>query len=282
VVFAGGQLFMDGIALYVADAVNRLQQRGIPVFFNACGLGPSASRTMRKGLIAALKRDNVHYLSCRDDVARLNRCCGSNVSVPVSDPALYTAEVFGVRKNPHARTVGLGIMLADTMPLASSYRFWRRMIRTLQKRQIPWKIFTNGREADMEFARQIIASLPELSGPAEDYLCPAPEKPAELVELIASFESLISYRLHSHIIACSLDIPTVAIQWDRKVPIFFEKIGCPRRCLTPKASPRKVLDRLQQARETGYDREAIYRQQQDACKKLFDAMNPYLKDRETL
>jgi polysaccharide pyruvyl transferase WcaK-like protein len=98
------------------------------------------------------------------------------------------------------------------------------------------------------------------------------------VNLIASFGSLISYRLHSHIIACSLDIPTVAIQWDRKVPFFFEKIGCPRRCLTAFASPRKVLARLEQARTEGYDRAAIQRQQADACGKLFETMNAYLTD----
>ena len=281
-VFAGGQLFMDNIALYVADAVNRLQQRNIPVFFNACGLGPSCSAAIQQRLAAAVQTENVHYVSCRDDVARLNRWCGREIAVPASDTAIYTGEAFGVQKDSQAKTVGLGIMFANTMPLAASFRFWRRLIRELRKRRMPWKIFTNGSEADMIFARRILSSLPELNGPEEQYLCPAPREPAELVRLIASFGSLISYRLHSHIIACSLDIPTVAIQWDRKLPFFFEKIGCPERCLTAKATPKQVLAALEKAQADGYDRAAISSQHADACAKLFEAVDPYLTDRGTL
>ena len=102
------------------------------------------------------------------------------------------------------------------------------------------------------------------------------------MRLIASFGSLISYRLHSHIIACSLDIPTVAVQWDRKLPFFFEKIGCPERCLTAKATPKQVLAALEKAQADGYDRAAISSQQADACAKLFEAVDPYLTDRGTL
>lgn len=280
-VFAGGQLFMDEIALYVEDAALRLRQRNIPVLFNACGIGPSRSVGIQRRLAAALGQDHVRYVSCRDDVERLNRWCGSPIAVPVSDPALYAGSVYGVRKDPASKTVGLGIMYASTMPVNGSYRFWRRMIRELEKQQIPWKIFTNGCAEDMAFARHILASLPELTGPEARYLCPPPTGSGELVKLIASFESIISYRLHSHIIACSLDIPTVAIQWDSKLPFFFSKIGCPERCLTTQATPQLVLERLQQARVAGYHRDEIQRQQEESCEKLFAALDTCLVYGET-
>lgn len=281
-VFAGGQLFMDSLALAVEAAVTQLRQRNIPVFFNACGTGPSYSSAIQHRLGQALGQENVHYVSCRDNTDLVNRWCGSPLAVSTADPALWTGEVYGIARSAAADTVGLGIMFPNSLSVAKTIRFWKNLIREMNRRNIPWKLFTNGSEWDMTFARQVLRAMPELTGPETDYLCPAPETPEALVSLVAGFRSLISFRLHSHIIASSLDIPTAAVVWDRKLPFFFEKIGHPERCLTVAASPRRVLDALTQAEQTGYCREDLRQQREQSARQLLDAMEPYLHQRGTL
>lgn len=277
VVFAGGQLWMDSLALYVQTLVDRFAARKIPVFFNACGTGPSWSREVRQRLAQALNCPAVRYVSCRDNTALVNTWCGRDAAVPAADPALWADQVYGIPKDPGAAAVGLGIMWAGSMPLAASFAFWRRLIRRMEREHIPWKLFTNGSEWDMAFAQLVLRSLPELKGPEEAYLCPAPKSPEELVGLIAGFRSLISFRLHSHIIACSLDIPTVGLVWDDKLRFFFEKIGRPERCLSVHATPGQVLRALKQAEQIRCDREAICAQREASARQLLDALEPYIQ-----
>ena len=279
VVFAGGQMFMDDLALYVEALTARFSARNIPVFFNACGTGPSWSRAIRSRLGKALSGDSVKLVSCRDDTALVDRWCGKGDGfvIPTADPALEASRIYGVSRDPNAETVGLGVLFPFSLEPRLVMSFWRRLIRQLERQHIPWKLFTNGSGADTAFARKILNSLPELSGQTEKRLCPPPQTPRELVQTIAQFKSLISFRLHSHILACSLDIPTVALVWDRKVPLFFEKIGQPERCLPLKASPKRVLQTLEQAEKVGYDREKITAQSDRAQALLLDSLDGILR-----
>lgn len=273
VVFAGGQLFMDSLALYVEYLTAAFTARGIPVYFNACGTGPSWSRALQRRLGQTLQNPSVKLVSCRDNVALVNRWCGKPIAVPTADPALWTKAVYGISRDPQSAFLGLGIMYAETMPLRGACRFWRRLIRRLEKDGIPWKIFTNGSPGDLALAKQILSTLPEIRNP-EERICPPPKTPRELVAAIAQFHSLISFRLHSHILACSLDIPTVAVTWDRKLPLFFDKIGHPERCLTVAARPGKVLRTLDRAGKTGYNRERRNGLRENAAALLCTALEP--------
>lgn len=275
VVFAGGQLFMDDLALLVEKLTALFAKQGIPVFFNACGVGPSRSHAIQTRLGAALRDPMVKLVSCRDDAALAARWRGMDV-IPTADPALEAAALYGIRRDEGSRVLGLGIQYPYHLNVRLVKNFWRRLILDLEAKQIPWKLFTNGGEADMAFARDILASLKL----PERCLCPAPETPAALVKTIARFGGLISFRLHSHILACSLDIPTAALVWDRKIPLFFEKIGCPERCLTPDATPAQTLAVLALAAEKGYDRDLLARQSREARALLLEALAHTLPGKE--
>ena len=275
VVFAGGQLFMDSLALYVEALTKAFTARGIPVFFNACGVGPSWSRQVQARLGKALTGPLVCHVSCRDNVALVNRWCGREIAVPTADPALWESRVYGITRDDLSQTVGLGVMLAQTAPLSAAFRFWRRLIRLMNRRGISWKLFTNGSEADTAFARQLLASLPECRGKEAALLCPPPQSPEALVRTVAQFRSLISFRLHSHIIACSLGIPTVGMVWDSKLPFFFEKIRCPERCLRVSAGPERALEALARAEAGGYCQEWIDALRETSRADLYAALAPY-------
>ena len=270
-VFAGGQLFMDGLALYVEAACREFSRRQIPVIFNACGTGPLVSPAIRARLAAVLKAPNVRLVSCRDGVELVNRWCGESVAVPTDDAALWTDWCYGI-KAVSSDTVGLGVLCPDSLDPDKTAAFWRRLIRELDVRNIRWKMFTNGHERDMAFARTLLDGRPEA-----EFLAPAPEKPEELVALIGSFRSIIGFRLHSHIIAASLGIPSVAMIWDQKLPRFFEKMGLPGRCFTIRASGQEVVAALQMAEQTPPSPEMITERRVAARKLLLDAVDQIVR-----
>lgn len=270
VVFAGGQLFMDGYALFLERFVMAFAEKRVPVFFNACGTGPANSRQIGKRLKAVLNTENVRYVSCRDDCGAVDKkYLTPGAAVPTFDPALWSAEVFGIRKQD-SQVVGLGVMYPWGVVPAVALRFWRRLVRELENRNIPWKMFTNGDRADIAFAQEILKAFPDCD--PDTHIIPADIRPEELVGTISGFKSMISFRLHSHIIAASLGIPSVAVVWDKKLPLFFEKLGHKERCLPVTAGASRVLETLAKAEGEGVPAELIRRQAEQSMELLLGAM----------
>lgn len=274
VVFGGGQVFMDYLALFAEAFVQRFAQKGTPMFFNACGTGPAFSRKIRERLSTALMDPNVKLVSSRDDVNRINRLYMKEEKQALStyDPALWCSQVYGVKKDPDASAVGLGMMYTNSVSPKVVSNFWVRLIREMERRRIPWKIFVNGSGDDIAFARYVHSLMPELGRPVQDCFVPAPRHPEELVKMIAGFKSMISFRLHSHIIAASLDIPSVAMVWDNKLNFFFDKIGHAERCCTVRESADTVLAKLACAEREGYDRQQLEEQKHYADRLLYQSI----------
>lgn len=274
VVFGGGQVFMDYLSLFAEAFVQRFAKKGTPMFFNACGTGPAFSPKIRLRLSSALMDSNVKLVSSRDDVALINRryMKQGKQAVVTYDPALWCSEVYGVRKNPDANIVGLGMMYTNSVSPQRVARFWVRLIREMERRKMPWKIFVNGSGSDITFAQYVHSLIPELGRTFEECFVPAPTRPEELVNIIAGFKSMISFRLHSHIIAASLDVPSVAMVWDSKLNFFFDKIGHSERCCTVQVKPDIILDKLKQAELEGYDRCLLQQQKQYADQLLYKAI----------
>lgn len=284
VVFAGGQLFQDGFALQISRFVSHFEKSGTPVFFNACGTGPAVSPKIRKELSRALASPCVKLISTRDNADLIARkyLSGSAQAICVSDPGLFAAETYGIEKNADSDVIGLGIMHAASIDLDSQSRFWAALIRTLEQKSIRWKLFVNGSAADVAYARHVFAQVPGVNRTFEECFAALPENPEDLVRCIAQFHSLISFRLHSHVIAASLGIPSVALVWDEKLRFFFRQLGHPERCLTVKDTPAAVLSRLADAQSEGYDVPALELQKKNSMAVLFDAMEAEIKKKESL
>lgn len=259
VVFAGGQMFMDSYTLFLSHCVSHFEKKGIPVIFNACGVGPSYSRKIKNQLKETLSLDCVKYISCRDDADKVRQLL-SPISKSVTDtfdPALGTSTLYNCCKKEDSDIVGLGIMYPNNIYSNKTLRFWKNIIQKLDSQNIKWKLFTNGAASDYAFAKKLLSSMPDYAGKEDTYLCPRNNKPEDLVLTISKFNSIISFRLHSHIIAASMDIPSIAIVWDKKIPFFFEKIGCPNRYFTVKDSADSIFNAWMQAKKDGYNRSII-------------------------
>lgn len=229
VIFAGGQIFMDYFAPQIYQVVVMAQKYGIPVVFNACGYGRNTEYT-KALFIKALSQDNVKYLTLRDGIQEIEKLT-SKLIVQIPDWAILCSDVYQVRKT-HKDIVGLGVIAPavynqNNNSYVSEYdflMFWKHIICLLDAQNQKWQLFVNGSLGDYAFAKRLINYL----GLQEscDTIALRPKSGEDLISLIASYKSIISFRLHSHIISYSLGIPTVGIIWDRKLIEFAKLIHC--------------------------------------------------------
>lgn len=282
VVFGGGEIYMDFLALYVEAFVRGFAEKGTPVIFNAGGVGPSASRKIRQHLSQALMAEHVKWISCRDDSDFVEKVllCHRKKAVTTYDPALWCREAYCMKPTefkPDAMEgtsgpVGLGVMYAYNLPFHAVTQFWIRLIEEMDRRKIHWKIFVNGSGSDVSYARYVFSRLPDSNRSFEECCAEIPRKPDELVRVVAGFRSLISFRLHSHIIAAALGIPSVAVVWDNKLRFFFRRIGHEERCCSFHTRAEAVLDKLKNAEVEGVDASLIDLQKKEAERLLIGAV----------
>lgn len=279
-IFAGGQLFMDWLSLYICEFVKEFSRIGTPVYFNASGVGISISKRIKEELMNCLNMEIVRFISSRDDVAAINEryLCTNKSATATYDPALWTKETYKI-VTKKGNVIGLGVMHCSQISAKKLTRFWCKVIKELNDRMIPWKMFCNGALDDYNLGCHI---LEKLNLKADEYICPCAKRPEQLVSQIASFKGLISFRLHSHIIAASYDIPAVALVWDDKLRFFYQHLKHPERCLTVEASAKEVVDRLEMAIAEGYDTSLIEKQKEYAKDLLFENFEYYPKEKTCL
>lgn len=271
VIFAGGQLFMDWLSLDIVEFLKRFRLKKIPVFFNACGAGISVSTEIQKQLAKELLDENVKFISSRDDVRKIEQryLFGQKTVQRTFDPALWSNSTYPVYTNQTV-AVGLGIMNCSEIGYRKLIHFWIGLIREIEKRGIQWKLFCNGDPDDYRLCSYI---LNKLNRDQNQYLCPRPQTPQELVNTIAAFQSMITFRLHSHIIGSSFYIPAVAIVWDEKIRFFYRQLGLEERCMEIKDQPNIILNRLEEAVKLNYKKEIIESQKQYSHSLLLKAIN---------
>lgn len=220
-VFVGGQLVSDTFATYIYAILKILNKYEIPVIFNAVGLGVLENRHAKKLYEKCLKFNCVKYISCRCDQERMNSFLFKEKMVQSTfDSAVLASQIYDIERDKSSKIIGLGIMKSSRYKEDDLIAYWSEIIKYLETEGIQWKVFTTGQCADYLLSEKIL----ELNGFGDEKLLSRPEKPEELVAHISEFCGIISFRLHSHIIAYSLGIPSLAIVWDEKIRDFFKKV----------------------------------------------------------
>lgn len=263
-IFAGGQMFKDSFVFPINTIVGILNDKNIPVIFNACGYGHIASRRMRQVLGKALVQKNVRIISTRDDLESIRLLVGSKSQKIIQsyDPALWAGEVYQLEKKK-SDVIGLGVMFSYDVSFRSMLEFWINIIHRLESEKLKWKIFCNGTITDYEFAKYILSKMNYHQASIEDKVIPAPKEPKDLVNLIAEFKGIISFRLHSHIIATALDLPGIAILGDEKLQYFFNNIKMPERVFDLSSDPSRIIEGLHRAVRENYDEKILNEQKSE-------------------
>ncbi len=225
VVFAGGQLFMDYFVNWIKIIVSFAESHKKKVIFNCCGMGklsPSSIKLLKK----VLESESVYKVTLRDGVSQFRTFFGIENAEQTMDPAINSIDVYGGREKVKGR-VGVGIisyemLRRNNVPVTQNeyIAFIKKTIAFLEAKNKKIMVFTNGAMDDQEFAKYALKSIGK-----ENLLECRPIRPKELIDIIASCEYIMSFRLHSLIIAASYGIPTIGFVWDEKVRTFFETIG---------------------------------------------------------
>lgn len=237
--FAGGGLF----GLSYLDFFTHMEQitaiadrRGIPVMFSSMGLNNMSAEEGDVGAIAdIIMRRCVKAVAVRENLPLFQKMVtGLPFDVrQVADPAVWTKYVYGMTDAVPDGSLGInvvrgGLFVANqrNWGLTAEMRYLAGVREQAEAAGLSPRLYTNGSLDDNNtlrfFARE--------HGIPDDQVI-LPQTTREVVEAIASRSAIASIRMHSSIIAYSFGIPTVALEWNDKLPHFYEAIGHPERVI---------------------------------------------------
>lgn len=223
-IFAGGSLFMDYFIPLIFLITNILKRNNIKIIFHACGTG-KMDKHDKKLLKYILNDKNVVSIAVRDSYIFINNLlkCKSKL-IETYDTALNSTSFFKTN-SPKLFDFGIGVF-GD----GDFYLFQKELISLFLDSTYSWKLFTNGSENDYNTAKKILSDLGIKATEHHKFLLPRPTTPEQLINDINSFNKIISFRMHSLIIACSYGIPLIGINWNKKVVEFMTKMQLSKFC----------------------------------------------------
>ncbi|MET3497592.1 polysaccharide pyruvyl transferase family protein [Variovorax boronicumulans] len=241
VIVGGGQLFCD-VALNFPSKLYFLSRllRGKRVAVVSVGVTAKWSRGGRALVGKFLKNAAPVFFATRDAESAKNLHDVFKVPRPaiavVPDPALVCERAFSEELAAEKKwDVGICVSSLDALVMNSEYRstdagtttastsaeFFSNLADALRAEGARILYFTNGAAEDNRVLAEISAQQPAAEGAS--FL--VPKRPDDLVELISACSCIAAHRLHANIVAYSLNIPSVGMNWDKKVESFFRLTG---------------------------------------------------------
>lgn len=204
----------------------RTYQNRFHIYIKEAGIGNTHFHALRHTFATnCISSGADASITIRDGVKQFKSLFGSENVLQTIDPAINSANVYGKREKIDGR-VGIGIisykmLIRNNIAITEDeyIDFIKHMIDFLEYHKRKIVVFTNGAIDDYEFACFALRSIGK-----EKLLEKRPTRPVELVDVIATCEYIISFRLHSLILAAAYDIPSIGLVWDSKVTSFFETI----------------------------------------------------------
>ena len=241
IVLCGGGLLkykyqFEQLGLPIISLLTIALKKDAHVALNAVGVEGYDSKdfkclSLSNSIQKAVDSEIIKYVSVRDDLESMKKylppkkitCC------KVADPAVWAAEAYGVSKRLRSNIIGVGVIrgnifIDNGIQLDSTqlFQLYVDLVIKLTKEGFSSiELFTNGHYEDNNFAIKIHNHLTRLGIKCS---LRVPQSPRDLVEVISSFNSIITARLHSCIVAYSLRVPFVALVWNSKLRFFCESI----------------------------------------------------------
>lgn len=244
ILFSGGAMFgFNNLGSFDSiDAITAIaEQKNIPVVFSSLGINNMhADEESGARLNAILKRKCVRAMSVRESAdifIPFAQDCDFEV-VSVCDPAVwakyvYDREIRDVRTVKKPGVVGVNVVRGGLFKanfkdwsLGDEEKYIRDLIALFDENGVEYRLFTNGSVLD---TNSMLYIADRLEIPADRLICPDTTK--ELVRTIAGFDAVLAIRMHAGIISYALDIPSVNLVWNDKIPHFYQSIGYPDRAV---------------------------------------------------
>ncbi|WP_449277064.1 polysaccharide pyruvyl transferase family protein [Leucobacter sp. GX24907] len=130
-------------------------------------------------------------------------------------------------------------------------RFWLATRKVLLKRGYEVRLLTTGHFSDEVF----LDSLVKDKGLPASEAAVVINTPEGLIKELTACDGVIAYRLHANITAFAYGIPSVGLNWNFKVPYFYEAVGYGRRALeSERWTADSVVPTLEAAMSEGVEK----------------------------
>ena len=252
----------------ISGLIKAASKQNIPVVLNAVGVeGYDENDLKCQCLKKSMNSTTVKTITTRDDIKILkdlylinNSHCNPKL---VADSAVFAAETYQV--NPFSSNkIGIGLIRGNIFtdndlpfPKDKLINLYANLFNELDNQKIDYRIFTNGLQADLDLAEQILSKIGK---PNEIKNILVPKTPEELVQIISKFKGVIAARLHACIISYSLKIPCVGLVWNDKLSLFGNITGYPNRFIEIRDfDAGYIISQLQKALDESYDMESMYK-----------------------
>ena len=259
ILFSGGAMFgFNNLGSF--DAIDRItaiaEDNGTPVIFSSLGINNMhADEESGARLNEILRRKCVRAMSVRETAEVFTPFAeGCNFTVvSVCDPAVwakhvYRKEVLEVRNAKKRRIVGLNVVRGGLFKangkkwtLDDEEAYFKKLTELFDQKGIEYRFFTNGSVLDNNSMAYIAKNI----GADPDKLI-SPDSTREVVRAIAGFDAVLAIRMHSAIISYALDIPSIDLVWNEKIPYFYQNTGYPDRALELELCTPEVVLRMTQ------------------------------------
>lgn len=222
IVIAGGQLFLNYFVDCLVEITKYAEENKIKIIYNSIGFG-SLSQKNKKRIMKLLNNKCVKSVSIRDNFKFYEKNKGSINIYKALDPVFELSTIIK-KKQSNKEFIGIGVM--DPSVYEKNYDFdyyiflYKSIIKVLKAKKIKYCFFTNGSKEDYNFALRIKAKMG-----CECELFNRPISYVDLINDLNKFTSIISFRLHSHIIMTSYNIRTMGFIWNEKIKDFSEIVG---------------------------------------------------------
>lgn len=287
IIFSGGGMVKyryQNCYQYIDYITKIADKKDIPVCLNSVGVEGYDDKNVKcRVLKKALNRKCVKMITTRDDIMTLKKyICNENIYIDkVSDPAVFISDVYNIKKKENNKIIGLGVcrgrlFLDNKINYTEKQliELWKKIIIELERRGNEWCIYTNGLEADNIFAQKLLESIK-----ANGDNIKIPNSPYELVNIISGFKGIIATRLHSNIIAYSLQVPAIGLVWNNKLKMFGQNIGYPERFIEVENFDEKnIVDKMEKAIMELYEKikPEVYRKSEENSINKF--LNEFLEN----
>lgn len=245
--FAGGGLF--GLSyLNFSESLKRIldiaEASGTAVVFSSLGANNmDAGEEDTDELRSFFERNCIKAVSVRENPDMFRRYAeGTDLDIiPVCDPAVWAGHVYheSAKKYKSAGSVKplVGINFVRGGLFRANDTDWNMekeeellygLAGRLEEQGIDCRFFTNGSAMDCAAMLQFAE---DYSIPKDKYiLC---DTARDLVRTTAQFDAVVATRMHSSIVSYALDVPSLNMVWNPKIPFFYENIAYPDRALMP-------------------------------------------------
>ena len=255
----------------LASLLKAAKSKNAKVVFNSVGIegydetSPKC-QILKRAILDAIQSNTLIYFSTRDDIDTLQqKYLNKSQQIPclqVADPAVWCAEAFNIHKKNDSQTIGIGIIrgnifIDNDIPYDSKklFQLYISIAQKLYQKKIVISLFTNGLPSDNIFAQKIQKRLQAENIPCELKI---PTTPYELIHIISQFKGLVTTRLHSCIIAYSLNIPAVGLVWNDKLTLFGRNIKREDNFISyDKFNTDYIIQQLEKAIKEGYPQERM-------------------------